>query len=556
MPDITSLPVVNAPPVLSTPDIRILEEPLPQASSNNNYRTDEEIAEIYEVERVACEIVQGEWKRVALQFPDDLLVDAPRVSRALWKRINGTNHSPPDLQSAPKRAPRRIFILADTSYGACCVDEVAAQHADADVVVHYGRACLSPTARLPVIYCYTKQPLSSDAVVEAFCNNHPDHDQRTILMAHLPYQHVLPELFDKLQNLGYSHLFVAAPKQDPRSPLPNRTLPPSISEHDLHNWHLFHLSEPTPALLLTLTSRVRSISFLHTPCNGASTSQAALQADMDMALRRRYALLTSLSTTSVFGILVNTLSVRNYMEILTHVKDVIARAGKQSYTFVVGKVNAAKVANFSEVGGWVVIGCWESSLFDAKDFWKPIITPFELELALQRDNERLWTGRWTSDFQEVLDLSSASVTKANFSGPQCLAVQGESEAQVPYQSDDGVSDEESAPPEFDLRAGRYVSHSRPMGTSVPIRTCKTPADESESQALTRRGRADLTTVAGKVSPAADFFHNQRTWQGLGSDFPILERSKSMNSERAGATMEEGRHGIAKGYRVGDKLTER
>jgi diphthamide biosynthesis protein 2 len=25
----------------------------------------------------------------------------------------------------------------------CCVDEVAAQHVDADAVVHYGRACMS-----------------------------------------------------------------------------------------------------------------------------------------------------------------------------------------------------------------------------------------------------------------------------------------------------------------------------------------------------------------------------------------------------------------------------
>jgi diphthamide biosynthesis protein 2 len=51
-----------------------------------------------------------------------------------------------------------------------------------------------------------------------------------------------------------------------------------------------------------------------------------------------------------------------------HVQDQILAAGKKSYTFVVGKVNAAKLANFSEVGGWVVIGCWESSLIESKDF--------------------------------------------------------------------------------------------------------------------------------------------------------------------------------------------
>lgn len=37
-----------------------------------------------------------------------------------------------------------VQILADTNYGSCCVDEVAAEHMSADAIVHYGRACLSP----------------------------------------------------------------------------------------------------------------------------------------------------------------------------------------------------------------------------------------------------------------------------------------------------------------------------------------------------------------------------------------------------------------------------
>ena len=53
-----------------------------------------------------------------------------------------------------KSTQREIFILGDTSYGmskhlisyiigACCVDEVAAEHVNCDVVIHFGRACLS-----------------------------------------------------------------------------------------------------------------------------------------------------------------------------------------------------------------------------------------------------------------------------------------------------------------------------------------------------------------------------------------------------------------------------
>jgi diphthamide biosynthesis protein 2 len=38
-----------------------------------------------------------------------------------------------------------VSILGDTSYGECCVDEVAAEHIEADAVIHFGNACLTPT---------------------------------------------------------------------------------------------------------------------------------------------------------------------------------------------------------------------------------------------------------------------------------------------------------------------------------------------------------------------------------------------------------------------------
>jgi len=38
----------------------------------------------------------------------------------------------------------RFFVMADTTYGSCCIDEVGALHIDSECVVHYGQTCLSP----------------------------------------------------------------------------------------------------------------------------------------------------------------------------------------------------------------------------------------------------------------------------------------------------------------------------------------------------------------------------------------------------------------------------
>lgn len=573
MPDVASLPVPEAPPLLSTPETRIFEDSssIPSRESIANPRSDDEIREVYEIERTAVEIKLGQWKRVALQFPDDLLIDAPRISALLSQSLRDKDigaaadggdetkeqSSPRETDSrrqlrdqtlrAPPQANERLLILADTSYGACCVDEVAAEHADADAVVHYGRACLSPTTRLPVIYIFTKQPLSQDSVVQAFESIYSQRSERVILMADLPYQHHLPMIAQNLKTLGYSNIFLTSVVVDTQSPLPNRTYPSSTSgDQPLQDWALFHISEPTPSLQLNLASKVHSISFFPTTASGSEiTSPQALHANTAISLRRRYGILTSLSAAPLFGILINTLSVRNYMEILNHVKRVIAAAGKKSYTFVVGKVNAAKIANFSEIGGWVVIGCWESSLFEARDFWKPIITPFELELALRSDASRVWTGEWVSDFQKVLDGHQGDTTPSE----QISGMRATENLKHTGEPDEDYSEEESAPPDFDLRTGSYVSQSRPMARPRQANESREPSvNESGTATLVRRPRDDMTTVAGQVSPAAAFFRNQRSWQGLGSDFEANANELINSQGSVGATVEQGRQGIARGYR--------
>ena len=71
------------------------------------------------------------------------------------------------------------------------------------------------------------------------------------------------------------------------------------------------------------------------------------------------------------------------------------------YTFVVGKLNPNKLANFPEIDCYVIIACPEMSLLEnARDFYRPVITPFELEVAL--NSARSWTGNYITDFRNLL----------------------------------------------------------------------------------------------------------------------------------------------------------
>lgn len=76
------------------------------------------------------------------QFPDELLKDSTRVVSALRNKLSAVGES--NIQQNWDHENVRFFVMADTTYGSCCVDEVAASHANADCVIHYGHTCLSP----------------------------------------------------------------------------------------------------------------------------------------------------------------------------------------------------------------------------------------------------------------------------------------------------------------------------------------------------------------------------------------------------------------------------
>ncbi|KAL2061165.1 hypothetical protein VTL71DRAFT_7438 [Oculimacula yallundae] len=601
-------------PVLSTPESHIFEDPTPASFSTSTFAqtyTDDEFREVFEIERAVREVRRGGYKRVALQFPDGMLGLAGRVVGELeegcrkWvkedpKRNEDGNRGAAEIQGDSSRIEEleknfnelstrptdskaeaeipnghipstttrsvgkaseqnqriRFYILADTSYGSCCVDEIAAEHVSADVVIHYGRSCLSPTTRLPVIYIYTSQPLSLPSAISSFTQKFPSLEEKVLLMADITYQIHIPKLVAALREKGYSNITAPEVVRDLASVVPNRLVEQDVKEK-LSEHALWHISEPPKALLLTLASRVRDMYIYPTTSQTSNQITAsetngptpqAILANTSLLLRRRYALLTTLSTAPILGILINTLSVSDHLSALSSLRDLISRAGKKSYTFVVGKVNAAKLANFSEIGGWVVVGCWESSLIEGGDFYKGVVTPFELGVALAGEG-RGWDGSWRGDFGGLVgnDIRGEDVRdderteKEDVTGGDHIDINGDED-----------SDSESEPPVYDLRTGRYISSSRPMRTSTrqassAPSSAVTQDPQPQSKSLTQRARGDLATINGTVSPGAEFLRTQRTWTGLGSD---VVKSEDVNGNGA-ANVEEGRSGVARGYVVGD-----
>ncbi|ROV94273.1 hypothetical protein VMCG_08625 [Cytospora schulzeri] len=544
-------------PVLSTPEDHLFEYETPEVPAEG--RSDDDLRERYEIPRTAKEIREGGKKRVALQFPDHMLCDAPRVVELLNEELDQIAAAEVSEQAKDDEAPKqqqqeKIYILADTSYSACCVDEIAAEHIDADVVVHYGRSCLSPTSRLPVIYVFTKHHLDLDEAIQSFETEFSDKESKVVLMADVTYQDHVPELYRLIRERGYKELLSTRIQHNPLGSLPNRTIVDADGNEvkvdgtdgsiELTQFSVFHISSPPTALLLALSSRVASLHIHQTP-DSPSSHYSPIRTTRAL-LGRRYGKLLHLTSAGIIGILINTLSVANYLSSIDAIRKQIAAAGKKSYTVVVGKLNPAKLANFAEMDAWVVVGCWESSLVEEDaGFYRPVLTPFELEVALMPDEERVWGLSWWGGIESVKAMVDREAAEAE---------NGEKKAEEGATGDSGVEvDEDDDAPIFDLRTGKLISSARPMRMAARAAREKAKSEETQtgesskqSGPLAMRPKAELATINGVLSPGAEFLRSQRTWQGLGSDY----------TEEESATIEEGRSGVARGYTVGEEDEKR
>lgn len=144
--------------------------------------------------------------------------------------------------------------------------------------------------------------------------------------------------------------------------------------------------------------------------------------NVNRALQRRLYLVERARDAGVVGILAGTLGVAGYLAVLQRLRRLLHRAGKRSYTLAVGKPNPAKLANFPEVDIFVLVACAQNSLLDSSDFYRPVVTPYELELACNPARE--WTGNYITDFRDLLPGNSWRQLPSTLPGhilPSCPA---------------------------------------------------------------------------------------------------------------------------------------
>jgi len=367
------------------------------ANRPTDCEAEESIDDHYEIQRCVLWIQENSFLKVALQFPDQLLHCADVIALKLLEKV----------QSA------LIYVLADTSYSSCCVDEVAAEHAAADAIIHFGPACLTPCNRLPVLYIFGKQIVDVQHVAQEFLDVVPNTSMDSILIFDVSYFHASDSIYKTLSqyylNLCQSELIIPThgPTKDHASSDDNNYCVINGRRLKLkkglviEDYVLFFIGQEGPLLTKLLMTLNRCQLFSYDPHLRRARKESV---NVNKLLQKRYYAVEKARDSRIVGILMGTLGMSRYLDVIERLKSVARHAGKKTYTIVVGRLNPSKLANFPEIDVFVFVACPDNSLLDSKEFYRPIITPFEFELACVEN--RQWTGEYITDFRELMPGAS------------------------------------------------------------------------------------------------------------------------------------------------------
>lgn len=100
----------------------------------------------------------------------------------------------------------KTIILGDVTYGACCVDDIASDELNCDLLVHYGHSCLIPITetRRKVLYIFVEITIDISHFVETIAYNFTDRKKTYNVMGTIQFNSAL---FQAKQELMVKHGF-------------------------------------------------------------------------------------------------------------------------------------------------------------------------------------------------------------------------------------------------------------------------------------------------------------------------------------------------------------
>eukprot|EP00048_Salpingoeca_helianthica_P009007 m.129241 g.129241 ORF g.129241 m.129241 type:complete len:438 (+) comp14751_c0_seq6:18-1331(+) len=328
----------------------------------------------FEIQKTVWRIRTVKATRVALQFPEGLQMFACVIADIL-ETFCGVD----------------TIIMADVTYGACCVDDFTARALGADLLVHYGHSCLVPidTTTMAMLYVFVDITIDTAHFVDTVKLNFPP-DARLAMVSTVqfaPALHAAAALMPERATI--------IPRAGPLSP--GEILgctSPRVGEADA----LVYLGDGRFHLESAMIANPTLPAYRYDPYSKIFSKEGY---DTECMHRRRKAAIARAAAATTIGVILGALGRQGSPAVLTQLVEMVAAAGKTAVVVVLSEIFPQKLALFSEVGAWIQIACPRLSIDWGEAFAAPLLSPYEASVALGRV---AWQDVYPMDFYATNSL--------------------------------------------------------------------------------------------------------------------------------------------------------
>ncbi len=344
---------------------------------------------------------RSDTRLLALQVPEGLKMQALEMMDAI------------ETETATK-----VVLAADPCYGACDLVHDKMKRMGVELVAHMGHSQMNidsgmPTQFIPVTYDGDPeltpvlpilhahrelatarmasvgegpQPidLAEDEAKARFLDmvgrDAPLAGNRLGLVGSIQHLHLLEDFSDRLQEAGFE---VTIPTGGERLTFPGQVLGCNYSGDDSSIGHYLFLGSGDFHPIGLVLHTGKPLAMLD-PYTGDATEMGRDR--IERILRQRFGLIMAVEEAERFAILIGEKPGQMRRSLALRMKKMLEKHGKKGYLLALEHIGP-ELVDFYPVDAYVNTACPRIAIDDSTRYGKPLITPFELEVAL---GEQRW----------------------------------------------------------------------------------------------------------------------------------------------------------------------
>jgi 2-(3-amino-3-carboxypropyl)histidine synthase len=332
----------------------------------------------FEIPKTIHRIRSSNAKRIALQFPEGLLLFATTISDILTQFCHGIE----------------TLIMGDVTYGACCIDDYTARALGCDLLVHYAHSCLIPvsTTTIATLYIFVDISIDTSHLLNTLTRNFPAG--KTIAMVGtIQFNSTLHTVRPLLEQAGFK---LVIPQIMPLSKgeILGCTSPKIGVDSNVDL--ILYLGDGRFHLESVMIANPSLPAYRYDPYSRKLTKETYSHDEM---LSSRSSAVNTARTAKKWGLILGALGRQGNPHTLTLIENYLNKQGIPFVNLLLSEIFPGKLAMFEDVDCWVQIACPRLSIDWGYAFPRPLLTPYEALVVLGgRESWERGDGSYPMDF--------------------------------------------------------------------------------------------------------------------------------------------------------------